>query len=84
MNDQKVGKVTHYYDKIGVAVVELSDSLKVGDRIKFVRGGEELFEQPVESLQLEHEAVQEAKAGQEVGLKVLQEVKDAAEVYKVS
>lgn len=83
MADLKVGKVTHYYDKIGVAVVELTEGLSVGDKIKFVRGGEDLFEQEVSSIQMEHEKVQDAKAGQAVGLKIDQEVKDGAEVYKV-
>lgn len=83
MADLKVGKVTHYYDKIGVAVVELSENLSVGDKIKFVRGGEDLFEQEVSSIQMEHEKTQNAKSGQAVGLKVDQEVKDGAEVYKI-
>jgi translation initiation factor IF-2 len=80
----KVGKITHYYDKIGVAVLELSGNLATGDRIKFVRGGEDLFEQTVESMQVEHEKIDSAKKGQVVGLKVDQEVKEGAEVYKVS
>lgn len=84
MADVKIGRVTHYYDKIGVAVVELTDALSVGDKIKFTRGGEDLFEQEVSSMQIEHERVEIAKAGQTVGLKADQGVKDAAEVYKVS
>lgn len=84
MKDQKVGRVTHFYDKIGVAVLELTAPLRVGDRIKFVRGGEDLFEQEVKSMQLEHKAVEEVKAGDEVGLKVDQGVKDAAEVFKIN
>lgn len=84
MADVKVGHVTHYYDKIGVAVLSLSDNLKVGDKIRFVRGGEDLFEQDVQSLQVEHNAVDEASAGNEIGLKTIQEVKDGAEVYKIS
>lgn len=83
MADVKVGKVTHYYDKIGVAVVELEAELKTGDKIKFVRGGEDLFEQEVTSMQIEHDKVETAKAGQTVGLKTDQEVKDGAEVYKI-
>lgn len=83
MKDSKVGKVTHFYDKIGVAVLALESPLKVGERIRFVRGGEDLFEQDVESMQVEHENVQEAKSGDEVGLKATQQVKDGAEVYKV-
>lgn len=84
MADIKIGRISHYYDKIGVAVVELTDSLAIGDKIKFVRGGEDLFEQEVTSMQVEHEQVQEAKKGDAVGLKTDQEVKDGAEVYKVT
>jgi putative protease len=80
----KIGKVTHYYDKIGVAVVELDGGLAAGDKIKFSRGGEDLFEQKVGSIQIEHEKLDSAKKGQVVGLKVDQEVKEGAEVYKVS
>jgi putative protease len=81
--DVKVGKVTHFYDKIGVAVVELSGSLSAGDKIKFVRGGEDMFEQEVGSMQVEHEKIDSAKKGDVIGLKVDQEVKEGAEVYKV-
>ncbi|OGY10609.1 MAG: hypothetical protein A3A58_02845 [Candidatus Blackburnbacteria bacterium RIFCSPLOWO2_01_FULL_41_27] len=84
MADTKVGKITHFYDKIGVAVLALTSSLKVGDRIRFVRGGEDLFEQEVESMQVEHESVEEAKSGDEVGLKTTEQIKDGAEVFKVS
>ncbi len=83
MPDIKLGKVTHYYDKIGVAVVELNADLAVGDTVKFVRGGEELFSQKVSSMQEEHKSLDSAEAGQAIGLKVSQEVKDGAEVYKV-
>lgn len=83
MPEFKVGKVTHYYDKIGVIVVELSGDLSVGDRIKFARGGEDLFEQEVASMQIEHEEIKTAKSGQTVGLKVEQEVKEGAEVFKI-
>lgn len=82
MADYKVGRVTHYYDKIGVAVVELEGTLGVGDKIKFVRGGEDLFDQTVDSIQIEHEKVDSASKGQTVGLKAVQEVKEGAEVYK--
>ena len=83
MGQFKVGEVTHYYDKIGVAVVELSGELAVGEKIKFVRGGEDMFEQPVESIQIEHEQKKSAGKGETVGLKATQEVKEGAEVYKV-
>lgn len=83
MIKMKIGKVTHYYDKIGVAIVELDGTLSVGDKIKFVRGGEDLFEQEVDSIQIEHEKVDSAKKGEVVGLKTKELIKDGAEVYKV-
>ena len=79
----KIGKVTHYYDKIGVAIVELDGQLSVGDKIKFVRGGEDVFEQNVDSIQIEHEKKESAKKGEVVGLKVEKEVKEGAEVFKL-
>jgi putative protease len=83
MADLKIGKVTHYYDKIGVAIVELDGTLTVGEKVKFVRGGEDLFEQEVESIQIEHEKKESAKKGDVIGLKVTSEVKEGAEVFKV-
>ena len=83
MANLKIGKVTHYYDKIAVAIVELNSTLSVGDKIKFARGGEDLFEQNVDSIQIEHEQKDSAGKGDVVGLKVTAEVKEGAEVYKV-
>ena len=77
-----IGKVTHYFSKIGVAVIELSDTLKVSDTIRIV-GGQTDFNQTVESIEIEHEKVQEAKAGDSVGLKVEQKVREGYKVYKV-
>lgn len=83
MSNYKVGKVTHYYDKIGVAIVELSNELFAGDKIKFVRGGEDLLEQVVESIQIEHEKVSKAQKGEIVGLKTKEAIKEGAEVFKI-
>jgi putative protease len=77
-----VGEITHYFGKISVAVVKLEDTLRVGDKIKIVGGGNE-FTQTVESMQIEHQPVQEAKAGESIGLKVLQKVKEGYKVYKL-
>ncbi len=79
----KVGTVTHYYDKIGVAIVELDGTLSVGEKIKFVRGGEDLFEQPVESIQIEHKKLDSAGKGDVVGLKTQEAVKEGTEVFKL-
>ncbi len=60
MEKKLVGKISHYYNKIGVAVVELVDDLKEGDKIS-IEHGDTAFEQTVESMQIEHEKVKEAK-----------------------
>ena len=83
MADFKVGKITHYYDKISVAVLEVSDSLAVGDTIK-ISGHDKEFTMAVTSMQVEHEQVQNAKKGDVVGLKVDQPVGEGDEVYRVS
>ncbi len=79
----KVGKVTHYFDKIQVAIVELDNTLSTGDKIKFVRGGEDLFEQTVESIQIEHEKKDSAGKGDVIGLKTNEAVREGTEVFKV-
>ncbi len=81
MADEKpIGKVIHYYDKIGVAIVRLEAPLKAGDKVKFVRG-DDSFEQIVESMQVEHAVLTEGKKGDEVGIKVNQPAKDGTLVY---
>lgn len=77
-----VGKVVHYYDKIGVAVVKLSRNLKTGDKVKFVHG-DNTFEQTVESMQLEHAQINSGGKGDEVAIKVNQVAKDGTLVYFV-
>jgi len=76
-----IGKISHYFDKIGVAVVELSSELKVGDKI-IIEGQDTSFEQEVKSMQIEHEQVKVAKKGQSIGLKVKGQVKEHYLVYK--
>ncbi len=77
-----VGKVIHYYDKIGVAIVRLGKALKAGDKVKFVKG-DNVFEQIVSSMQVEHAQIPQGKKGDEVGIKVNQEAKDGTLVYSV-
>ena len=66
-----VGKVVHYYDKIGVAIIELKAPLLVGDLLMFKRGDRE-FMQPVSSMEINHESVMKAKKGDVIGVKVVQ------------
>jgi translation initiation factor IF-2 len=82
MADFKVGKITHYYDKIGVAVVEVLGTIAENDQIKITGSTE--FTQNTTSMQVEHEQVKEAKKGQVIGMKVDQPVKKGDEVYKTS
>ena len=82
MDGDLVGKVIHYYDKIGVAIIKLDKSIKVGDKLKFVKNDEE-FEQIIESMQIEHEQITEGKKGQEIGIKVSQAEKEGTLVYKI-
>ncbi len=79
----KVGKVTHFYDKIGVAIIELTGTLSVGDKIRFVRGGEDLFTQVVESIQAEHKKLDSAASGDVIGIKTQEVVKQGAEIFKL-
>jgi translation elongation factor EF-1alpha len=77
-----VGKVIHYYDKIGVAVIKLQKSLKVEDKVRFEKG-DMSFEQIIESMQLEHEPISEGKKGQDIAVKVDKVIKKDVSVYKV-
>ena len=83
MADLKVGKVKHYYDKIGVAVVEVVGTISIGDKVKFTRGGEDIFEQVISSMQVEHSKKDSASTGDIVGLKTDQPVKEGAEIFKL-
>ena len=77
----EVGRVTHFFSKISVAVIELKAPLAVGDTI-LIKGPTTDFEQIVESMQIEHKNVQRAEAGQSIGLKVAQRVREKDMVYK--
>ena len=77
-----VGKVTHYFDKIGVAVVELTKALKVGDKV-WIGGKTAGFEQVVASMQIEKDKITTANSGQAIGFKTTQPVKAGDEVYKL-
>lgn len=77
-----IGKVTHYFNNIGVAVIDLSDNLKAGETIRII-GGDTDFEQEVESMEVDHKKVNSAKKGDGVGMKVSQKVHEGYKVYKV-
>ena len=77
-----IGKISHYFGNISVAVIDLSDTLKVGDTIR-ITGGETDFTQAVTSMEVDHKKVDSAKKGDSVGFKVDQKVRDDYKVYKV-
>lgn len=80
--EQLIGKITHYFGKIEVGIIELTKPLVVGDTIH-IKGGTTDFEQKVDSIQIEHENVEKAKKGDAIGLKVKEKVREGDEVYKV-
>ncbi|MBI2008990.1 hypothetical protein HYS84_01090 [Candidatus Saccharibacteria bacterium] len=82
MAQKILGKVTHYFDHLGVAVINLGKgvSLKKGDQIKF-KGNKTDFSQEVSSLQVDHADVGQVKAGDDFGLKVEQAVREGDQVY---
>jgi putative protease len=81
--EKKVGVVTHYFPRVGVGIVNLTDGdLKIGDKIH-IKGHTTDFDQMVESMQIEHQNVEEAKQGAQVGIKVKDHVREHDVVYKV-
>jgi len=82
MAEREVGKVTHYYSNIGVAIVEVADTISVGDKIH-IQGATSDFEQEIGSIQIEHDAVETAEAGQVVGLKVDEKTRGGDKVFLV-
>jgi len=77
-----IGKITHYFSKINVAVVELSEDITVGAKIG-VEGATTSFEQVIDSMEIENKKVETATAGQSIGLKVKERVRLHDSVYKM-
>jgi len=82
MERQEIGHVTHYFGKIGVAILQLDSPLDVGDRLAIVGATTDL-EQVVKSMQVEHQNIDHAEAGDQVGLKVKDKVREGDTVYKL-
>ncbi len=83
MERKKVGEVFHFYGKIGVAAIKLTDStLAIGDTVQ-IQGPTTNVEQTVDTLQIEHAEVSRADVGQEVGMKVHERVRERDFVYKL-
>jgi len=79
-----IGKVTHYFSNIKVAVIKLSGAFLIGDNIRIAGGEETDFTQTIDSMEVEHEKIEKAKKGDEVGMKVKEKVREGYKVYKIS
>ena len=78
----EIGHVTHYYKNIGVAVLRLRDSLKLGDMIHILSHVTD-FTQRVSSMEVDHHTVVRVKPGEEVAIKVLEPVRVSDLVFRV-
>ena len=83
MSGTQIGQITHYFDHLNVAALTLTEPLRVGDTIHIL-GHSTDFQQKVTSLQIEHKSVDEAKPGDDVGMKVIQKVHAHDKVFKLT
>ncbi len=83
MEEKKIGAIAHYYSHLGVGIIKIDeDGLKLGDTVH-IKGHTTDFQQTLDSIQIEHKDVQEAKAGDAVGVKLSEHVREHDEVFKV-
>lgn len=83
MAEEQIGRISHYFSKIQVAAIELTDgSLAVGDIIH-IKGHTTDLKEPIKSIQIEHEQLQTARKGDSIGVKVSDHVREHDVVYKV-
>lgn len=78
---QEVGRVSHFFSHINVAVVEVSGTISVGDKIA-IKGPSTDITQTVDSMEIEHAKVNQATAGQSIGMKVQGHVRANDTIYK--
>jgi putative protease len=78
----QIGKVTHYFNRLGVAVLELNSELNCGDSIHIL-GRTTDFTQSVGSMEVEHQKIQSASIGLDVAIKVENEVRKGDTIFKI-
>ena len=83
MTEKEIGKISPYFTNIGVCVIELKGKIKVGDKIH-ISGATTDVTMTIDSMQVEHKNVEEAKSGQGIGLKVSERVRENDIVFKVT
>tara|TARA_Y100000310_G_C20553206_1_gene749180 strand:+ start:932 stop:1189 length:258 start_codon:yes stop_codon:yes gene_type:complete len=82
MAETEVGEITHFFDKVSVAVIQLTKNLKVGDRIH-IKGATTDFEQNIDSMQIDRKPIEEAKPGDDIGMKTEERVRAKDKVYLI-
>ena len=83
MSEKQVARVTHYFARLGVAVLAVTDTLSIGDQIH-IYGHSTDLEQPVDSMQIEHKPVLKVGPGDDVALKVIEPVHQGDIVYRMT
>ena len=81
-DEKPIGKISHYYSRVSVGIIELTGELNVGDVIH-IKGKHTDFTQTVDSMQLEHQGVSHAEKGKSVGIKVKEKVREHDQVFRV-
>lgn len=81
--EKLVGVVTHYFDKLKVAVIRVSAPVSAGDKIRIAGGEETDFKQTIKSIELDHKKLKRAGKGKEVGIKVNNKAREGYKVYKI-
>jgi putative protease len=81
--EKKLGKITHYFDKVKVIVVKLTDDLSIGDTIRIVGGENTDFKQKIASMEIDGERIKKAKKGKVVGIKVKERVREGYKIFKI-
>jgi len=83
MPEEEIGRVSDFFARPVVAGIELNSTLKLGDKIH-IKGHTTDMELTVDSMQINNVDVQEARAGDSVGVKVSERVRRGDSVYKVT
>jgi putative protease len=84
MAETEIGKVTHYFSKVGVAAIEITaGSMSVGDTIR-IKGHTSDFTQTVDSIQLDNQPIATAVPGHAIGIKVKDHAREHDRVFKVA
>jgi len=81
--EKKLGKITHYFDKVKVIVVKLSDDLSIGETIRIVGGENTDFKQKIASMEIDGEKIKKAKKGKVIGIKVKERAREGYKIFKI-